>query len=87
LNTSSKSKFWSTILGFGVLLSAGSLLAQEPTAAEVQNHANYLWTLIAAFMVFFMQAGFAMVEAGFTRAKNVVNILLKNLMDMSAGAL
>ena len=74
-------------MGFGVLLSAGSLMAQEPTAAEVQNHANYLWTLIAAFMVFFMQAGFAMVEAGFTRAKNVVNILMKNLMDMSAGAL
>ncbi|MBD3274279.1 MAG: ammonium transporter, partial [Candidatus Marinimicrobia bacterium] len=43
--------------------------------------------MIAAFMVFFMQAGFAMVEAGFTRAKNVVNILMKNLMDMSAGAL
>ncbi len=87
MNTSSKYKFLSATLGLGVLLSAGSLAAQEPTAAEVQNHANYLWTMIAAFMVFFMQAGFAMVEAGFTRAKNVVNILMKNLMDMSAGAL
>ncbi|MEZ4550290.1 MAG: hypothetical protein R2860_08115 [Desulfobacterales bacterium] len=35
----------------------------------VQSHANYLWTLIAAILVFFMQAGFALVEAGFTRAK------------------
>ena len=35
----------------------------------VQSHADYLWTLIAAALVFFMQAGFAMVEAGFTRAK------------------
>ncbi len=53
----------------------------------VQTHANYLWTLIAAALVFFMQAGFAMVEAGFTRAKNAVNILMKNLMDFSMGSL
>jgi Amt family ammonium transporter len=52
----------------------------------VQTNADFLWTLIAAFMVFFMQAGFAMVEAGFTRAKNAVNIIMKNLMDMSMGA-
>lgn len=53
----------------------------------VQTHANYLWTLVAAAMVFFMQAGFAMVEAGFTRAKNSVNIMMKNLMDFSMGTL
>ena len=53
----------------------------------VQDHANYLWTLIAAALVFFMQAGFAMVEAGFTRAKNAVNIMMKNLMDFSLGSL
>lgn len=52
----------------------------------VQKNADFLWTLIAAFMVFFMQAGFAMVEAGFTRSKNAVNIIMKNLMDMSMGA-
>lgn len=43
----------------------------------VQTHANYLWTLVAAAMVFFMQAGFAMVEAGFTRAKNAVNFFFE----------
>ncbi len=53
----------------------------------VQEHANYLWTLVAATLVFFMQAGFAMVEAGFTRAKNSVNIMMKNLMDFSMGSI
>jgi Amt family ammonium transporter len=48
---------------------------------------NTLWTCIAAFLVFFMQAGFAMVEVGFTRAKNACNILMKNLMDFSIGSL
>ncbi len=52
-----------------------------------QNDGNIIWTLIAAFMVFFMQAGFAMVESGFTRAKNAVNIIMKNLMDFAAGSL
>jgi Amt family ammonium transporter len=55
--------------------------------AQVQTHANYLWTLIAACMVFLMQAGFALVETGLTRAKNAVNICMKNLMDFSAGSL
>jgi Amt family ammonium transporter len=57
------------------------------SAETVQKHADFLWTLVAAFLVFFMQAGFAMVEAGFTRAKNAVNIIMKNMMDMSMGAL
>jgi Amt family ammonium transporter len=48
---------------------------------------DILWTLIAAALVFFMQAGFALVEAGFTRAKNAINILMKNLMDFSLGSL
>jgi Amt family ammonium transporter len=80
-----------------ILLGGSSVLwAQdpEPTALSnkeaidlVQTHANYLWTLIAAALVFFMQAGFAMVEAGFTRAKNAINIMMKNLMDFSIGSL
>lgn len=72
-----------------------TLYAEEPahapekaiSTAEVQKHADFVWTLVAAFLVFFMQAGFAMVEAGFTRAKNAVNIIMKNMMDMSMGAL
>ncbi|MCD4720991.1 MAG: ammonium transporter [Desulfobacula sp.] len=53
----------------------------------VQSHADYVWTIVAAMFVFFMQAGFAMVEAGFTRAKNAVNIMMKNLMDFSMGSI
>ena len=68
-------------------------LAQDPNevtpleaATEgLQTNINIVWTCVAAFLVFFMQAGFAMVEAGFTRAKNAVNILMKNLMDFSVG--
>lgn len=74
---------------------SSALAADEPPTAIsnkeaidlVQTHANYLWTLIAAALVFFMQAGFAMVEAGFTRAKNAVNIMMKNLMDFSMGSI
>ena len=47
--------------------------------------ASTMWVLIAAALVFFMQAGFAMVETGFTRAKNAGNIIMKNLMDFCIG--
>jgi Amt family ammonium transporter len=62
-------------------------LTNRDAIALVQDHANFLWTLVAACLVFFMQAGFALVEAGFTRAKNVINIMMKNLMDFSMGTL
>jgi Amt family ammonium transporter len=58
-----------------------------PTPAQVQKNLDFAWTLVAAFLVFFMQAGFAMVETGFTRAKNAVNIMMKNLMDFSVGSI
>jgi len=57
-------------------------------AVEATNRAiDTVWTLVAAFLVFFMQAGFAMVETGFTRAKNASNIMMKNLMDFSVGSI
>ncbi len=46
---------------------------------------NTIWVLLGAALVFFMQAGFSMCEAGFTRAKNTGNILMKNLMDFCIG--
>ncbi len=62
-------------------------LSNKEAIDLVQSHADYVWTLVAAALVFFMQAGFAMVEAGFTRAKNAINIMMKNLMDFSMGTL
>lgn len=66
---------------------APTVLTNKDAIALVQSHADYIWTLVCAVLVFFMQAGFAMVEAGFTRAKNAVNIMMKNLMDFSMGTL
>lgn len=48
---------------------------------------DWFWTCIAAFLVFFMQMGFACVEAGLTRAKNTVNIMMKNFMDFAIGSI
>ena len=49
--------------------------------------ADTIWVLIGAFLVFSMQPGFAMVETGFTRAKNAANIVMKNVMDMCLGSI
>lgn len=51
------------------------------------NLLDIVWTMLAAFLVYFMQAGFAMVEAGFTRAKNAGNIVMKNMMDFVIGSI
>ncbi|MFQ5951986.1 MAG: ammonium transporter [Candidatus Omnitrophota bacterium] len=78
------------ILKFLPILAIGMVPAawgDEPTAASNAVAIDTVWTLIAAFLVFFMQAGFAMVETGFTRAKNACNIMMKNLMDFSVGSI
>ncbi|MDA8137814.1 MAG: ammonium transporter [Desulfobacteraceae bacterium] len=62
-------------------------LSNKAAIDLVQTHANYMWTLVAAALVFFMQAGFALVETGFTRAKNAINIMMKNLMDFCVGSI
>ena len=54
---------------------------------DAQFYINIVWTMLGAFLVYFMQAGFAMVEAGFTRAKNSGNIIMKNMMDFVMGSL
>ena len=53
---------------------------------EIKLVLDTIWVLIAAALVFFMQAGFAMVETGFTRSKNAGNIIMKNLMDFAVGS-
>ena len=61
--------------------------ATQDSASLVQSNLNLIWTMIAAILVFLMQAGFALVETGLTRSKNAVNIIMKNIMDVSAGCL
>ena len=70
------------------LLLAAPAMAQDGTPVDaLQTTLDNIWILIAAVLVIFMQAGFALVEAGLTRAKSVANIMMKNLMDFSAGVL
>ena len=57
----------------------------EEILSAVSSEVFSVWFLIGAALVFWMQAGFAMVEAGFTRAKNAGNIIMKNLMDFCLG--
>ncbi len=53
----------------------------------VQSNVNYVWMVLAGALVFVMQAGFAMVELGFSRAKNSINIIMKNFLDFSISAI
>ncbi|AQT69317.1 Ammonia transporter [Anaerohalosphaera lusitana] len=72
------------ILAAVMLCSAGTVQAAESQAqsiADLKVGLDTVWVLLGAFLVFFMQAGFGMVEAGFIRAKNTCNILTKNFLD------
>ncbi len=74
----------------GILCLTPAVFGQDETAYTVESmltDTDTLWTCLAAFLVFFMQAGFTLVEAGLTRAKNVCNIVMKNLMDFSLGSI
>ncbi|HVM55146.1 MAG TPA: ammonium transporter [Acidimicrobiales bacterium] len=76
------------LVGALVIGLAGPAYAYDrPAEPDTQYILDNLWVFIAGVLVYFMQAGFALVEAGLTRAKSVANIMMKNLMDMSAGVL
>lgn len=74
-----------SVLGLAALAPLPAYAEDAPQFLS-QSDANTLWTLIAAILVMFMQAGFAFVEAGLTRAKNAGNIIMKNFLDFAAGA-
>ena len=75
------------IIAFGLtgLVFAGSVFAQDVWA--VADGVDTVWLFLGAALVFIMQAGFALVETGLTRAKNASNIVMKNLMDFCLGAI
>jgi Amt family ammonium transporter len=74
------------LMVLGPLASLAS--AQEgPTLEQTAAAIDAIWVVLAGILVMFMQPGFALVEAGFTRAKNAGNIIMKNFMDFSVGAL
>lgn len=73
-------------------LAPAIVLAQDPAGAETlaqnpKSPADYVWVLVCGFLVFFMQAGFAMVETGFCRAKNATNLMAKNTIDFVVASL
>lgn len=73
-------RFANIALVVGLMVFAQTAFAQDGND-EVVSAVDTVWVLIAAFLVFFMQAGFGFLEAGFVRSKNVVNIMAENLMD------
>ncbi|MBN2316580.1 MAG: ammonium transporter [Sedimentisphaerales bacterium] len=71
-----------------MILSSRALADEQGISTEqLKQSLDTVWVLIAAFLVFFMQAGFGMVEAGFIRAKNTCNILTKNFLDFCMASL
>ncbi len=84
-----------TLVVIALLLAFSSVaLAQDApdlntvaaTTSDTTTSLNVLWIMLAAFLVFFMQAGFALVETGFTRAKNVAHTMMMNMMVFCIGA-
>ena len=79
------------VVGVGAALVAGTGFAAaqevEDAIADLTAAIDTAWLLIAGILVLFMQAGFGLVESGFIRSKNVTNILMKNALDLSFGAI
>lgn len=81
-----------TVAALLLALMATAVFAGDPDgsatlAADPSAPFTFIWLMVCATLVFFMQAGFALVEAGFAQAKNTVNILTKNFMDFCIGGL
>lgn len=78
-----------------LMATAATVMAADPNGAETMAAAEnpdaealtFIWLMVTGTLVFFMQAGFALLEAGFTRAKNTVNVFTKNFMDFCIGGI
>ncbi len=70
-----------------LIFAAVSLSAAEPAGREFAKTVDPIWVIISAALVFFMQAGFLMLETGLSRLKNTINVAIKNLMDYIVGTM
>jgi len=77
-------KKYGLVLSFLMFLPSFSFAADSPVTMEVLNT---VWVVVAGALVFLMQAGFALLESGMSRAKNAVNVMMKNYMDLCVGSL
>ncbi len=75
------------LVGLVVSTKAFAQGADDPSPTELATAINMMWMLLAGFLVFFMQAGFALVETGFTRSKNVAHTMMMNIMVFCIGAI
>ncbi len=76
------------LLGVGIFIGSGAVVrAQDLTIEKVASGVDFSWTLVAAFLVFFMQAGFAFLGAGLIRSKSTVNYMTKSFLDFCITAL
>ena len=95
MNYSLRSQILFLVFLLGFLGLPGGVFALEGEAAgkpikTLSEHAasmDMVWTLVASFLIFLMQAGFTLVEVGFTRAKNAGNVVMKNMIDFSLGSM
>ena len=82
-----KSVFLWVITLLFLLLFPSSCALAEPNATDLKAAVDVVWIVTAAALVFFMQAGFALLESGMTRAKNSINVIMKNYVDLCVGSL
>ena len=79
------------MLAFFIIFSINGLALEtakiEESFSSITLAIDTIWIMLAGFMVFFMHAGFSLVEIGFTRSKNTINILMKNMVTVAIGVL
>lgn len=76
-----------SLLAGSFLISSVAYASEDATVESVSSSLDLVWIMIATFLVFFMHAGFSMVESGATRSKNALNILMKNMLTMSIASI
>src|SRR5215218_4093693 len=84
----SRKVLWAVVLAMSVLLALpGAAFAQDPTLDDTISSLNTLWVVIAGVLVMFMQAGFALLEIGFSRMKNAGAGVAKSLVNYSIASI